>query len=125
MGRDLSLYLPGLSPTLAFASLSVKPTLLSLFETFILAVSPVYLRSALKAILLALLPGLEDETSEEYERTYVILNKFRAVVGLEKDPGHEDVLKDQFFWQCLFLTSITSSSRRQGALSYLTRSLPT
>lgn len=126
MGRDLSLYLPGLSPTLAFASLSVKPTLLSLFETFILAVSPVYLRSALKAILLALLPGLEDETSEEYERTYVILNKFRAVVGLEpaKDPGHEDVLKDQFFWQCLFLTSITSSSRRQGALSYLTRSLP-
>lgn len=126
MGRDLSLYLPGLAPTLAFASLSVKPTLLSLFETFILAVSPVYLRSALKAILLALLPGLEDETSEEFERTYVILNKFRAVVGLEpaQDPGHEDVLKDQFFWQCLFLASITSSSRRQGALSYLTRSLP-
>lgn len=122
----MPLYLPGLSPTLSFASLSVKPTLLSLFETFILAVSSVHLRSALKAILLALLPGLEDETSEEFERTYVILNKFRAVVGLEpaQDPGHEDVLRDQFFWQCLFLASITSSSRRQGALSYLTRSLP-
>lgn len=126
LGRDLPLYLPGLSPTLSFASLSVKPTLLSLFETFILAVSPVHLRSALKAIHLALLPGLEDETSEEFERTYVILNKFRAVVGLEaaQDSGHEDVLRDQFFWQCLFLASITSSSRRQGALSYLTRSLP-
>lgn len=122
----MPIYLPGLSPTLSFASLSVKPTLLSLFETFILAVSPVHLRLALKAILLALLPGLEDETSEEFERTYVILNKFRAVVGLEhaQDPGHEDVLRDQFFWQCLFLASITSSSRRQGTLSYLTRSLP-
>lgn len=115
-----------MSPTLSFASLSVKPTLLSLFETFILGVSPVHLRSALKAILLALLPGLEDETSEEFERTYVILNKFRAVVGLEpaQEPEQEDILKDQFFWQCLFLASITSSSRRQGALTYLTRSLP-
>lgn len=126
LGRDLPLYLPGLSPTLSFASLSVKPALLSLFETFILAVSPVNLRSALKAILLALLPGLEDETSEEFERTFVILNKFRAVVGLEpaQDSGLEDGFRDQFFWQCIFLASITSSSRRQGALSYLTRSLP-
>ena len=91
-----------------------------------MVVSPVHLRSALKAILLALLPGLEDENSEEFERTYVILNKFRAVVGLEpaQDSGHESVLRDQFFWQCLFLASITSTSRRQGALSYLTRSLP-
>lgn len=122
----MPLYLPGLSPTLSFASLSVKPALLSLFETFILVVNPIYLRSALKAILLALLPGLEDETSEEFERTFVILNKFRAVVGREPvpDPGHEDGSRDQFFWQCLFLASITSSSRRQGALSYLTRSLP-
>ncbi len=126
MGRDLPLYLPGLSPTLSFASLSVKPALLSLFETFILAVSPVILRSALKAIILALLPGLEDETSDEYERTYVILNNFRAVIGREpaQEPGVEDGSRDQFFWQCLFLASITSSSRRQGALSYLTRSLP-
>ena len=126
LGRDLPLYLPGLSPTLSFASLSVKPTLLSLFETFILAVNPIYLRLAFKAILLSLLPGLEDETSEEFERTLVILNKFRAVVVLEsaQDPEHEDGLRDQFFWQCLFLASITSSSRRQGALSYLTRSLP-
>lgn len=122
----MPLYLPGLSPTLSFASLSVKPTLLSLFESFILALNPITLRSALKAIILALLPGLEDETSEEFERTYVIVNKFRAIVGQEpvEEYGVEDGSRDQFFWQCLFLASITSSSRRQGALAYLTRSLP-
>lgn len=126
MGKDLYLYLPGLSPVLAFASLSVKPALLSIFETFILAISPSYLRSALKAILLALLPGLEEETSEEFERAFVILNKFRAIIGRDptQDSEHEESLRDQLFWQCLFLASITSSTRRQGALSYLTRSLP-
>ena len=126
LSRDLSLWLPGLSPTLSFASLSIKPTLLSLFETFIVSLEPTVLRSALRAIILTLLPGLEDETSEEYERTLVLLNKFRDAVSQNsrKASAQEDVAGDQYFWQSLFLASITSSSRRQGALSYLTRELP-
>ena len=126
LGRDLPLYLPGLSPTLSFASLSVKPALLSLFETFVLALDPVALRPALKAIVLSLLPGLEEETSEEFERTYGILNRLKDVSGLEsgQNPNIVDVSRDQYFWQCMFLASITSSSRRQGVLSYLVRNLP-
>lgn len=122
----MPLYLPGLSPTLSFASLSVKPALLSLFETFILSLDPVALRPALKAIVLSLLPGLEEETSEEFERTYGILNKFKDVSGREsrQDTNILDVSRDQYFWQCMFLASITSSSRRQGVLSYLVRNLP-
>ena len=120
LSRDLSLYLPGLSPTLSFASLSVKPALLSIYETFIVPLNPRILRSAFKAIVLALLPGLEEETSDEFERTFALLNRFRVAVwqGLEKNGG------DQYFWQSLFLSTITSSSRRQGALAYLTRELP-
>ena len=120
LSKDLRLYLPGLSPTLSFASLSVKPAFLSLFETFIVPLNPNILRSALKAIVLALLPGLEEETSEEFERTFALLNRFRGAVGqcLDKNGG------DQYFWQSLFLSSITSSSRRQGALAYLIRELP-
>lgn len=122
----MPLYLPGLSPTLSFASSSVKPALLSLFETFILALDPAALRPALKAIVLSLLPGLEEETSEEFERTYDVLNKFKDVSG--RDSGQNanivDVSRDQYFWQCMFLASITSSSRRQGVLSYLVRNLP-
>ena len=84
------------------------------------------LRSALKAITLALLPGLEEETSEEFERTLSLLNKLRSAVGrgLEHNVGHSNVSGDQYYWQSLFLASITSPSRRQGALAYMIRELP-
>ena len=112
---------------MSFASLSVKPTLLSLFETFISPLDPVLLRSALKAITLALLPGLEEETSEEFERTLSLLNKFRGAVGqgLDRNNLHSSITGDQYYWQSLFLASITSPSRRQGALAYMIRELPT
>jgi len=126
LSRDLPLWLPGLSPTLSFASISVKPALLSLFEIFVVPLNPSILRSALKAIVLALLPGLEEETSEEFERTLLLLNNFRSTVsqGLDIGSTRSDVSGDQYFWQSLFLASITSSSRRQGALAYLIRELP-
>lgn len=126
LSKDLPLWLPGLSPTLSFASLSVKPALLSLFETFIVPLKPSILRSALKAIVLALLPGLEEATSEEFERTLLLLKRFRKTVSQDLDSSvvRSDVSGDQIFWQSLFLASITSSNRRQGALAYLIREFP-
>lgn len=126
LGRDLPYYLPGLSPVLAFASLSVKPHLLSLFDTFIVALDPVALRPALKAILLALLPGLEEESSDEFEQTLVILQRLKEAVAHGEHDGRslQDASGHHFFWQSLFLAAITSPSRRQGALAYLQRHLP-
>lgn len=125
LGRDLPYYLPGLSPVLAFASLSTKPSLLTLFDTFIVALDPAALRPALKAILLALLPGLEEESSEEFERTHDILQRLRKNIAHKQGAnGVQDSSGDQFFWQCLFLAAITSPSRRPGALAYLQRHLP-
>ena len=126
LSKDLPLWLPGLSPTLSFASLSVKPTLLSLFERFIVTLNASILRSALKAIIIALLPGLEEEASEDFERTLLLLGKFRKAISqdLKKTAALEDAAGDQYFWQSLFLTSITSASRRQGVLVYLARELP-
>ena len=126
LSKDLPLYLPGLSPTMAFASLSVKPSLLSLFETFIVPLSASRLRPALKAIILSLVPGLEEEASEEFERTLSLLNRFRSAVGKGEsaDGSISSISGDQYFWQSFFLSSITGSNRRQGAVSYLTRELP-
>ena len=111
---------------MSFASLSVKPSLLSIFETFFLTLGPEALRPALKAIVLALLPGLEEETGEEFERTLNILNRLKDVIGQggKTNTYSLDASGDQYFWQCLFLASITSPSRRQGALAYLVRNLP-
>ena len=87
---------------------------------------PKTLRPALKAVILALLPGLEESTSEEFERTLSLLNAFRDVMAREERvfAGHIDSSGDQYFWQCLFLASITSTIRRPGALAYLNRELP-
>ncbi|KAB8342990.1 hypothetical protein FH972_022584 [Carpinus fangiana] len=126
LGNDLPTYLPGLSSVLSFASLSLHPTFLSVIETHILPLSSSSLRPALKALILALLPGLEDESSEEFERTIHIVDGLRnASSATPKTNGNRiEGLGDEFFWQCLFLATISSRTRRQGALAYLNRRLP-
>lgn len=127
LSRDLALWLPGISPTLSFASLSIKPFLLSLFETFVVPLNPNILRSALKAIVLALLPGLEEETSEEFERTLDLINQLRDAVSQDvgSPSSHREQRGSQYMWQSMFLAAVTSSSRRQGVLAYMGRELPT
>jgi len=87
---------------------------------------PWAIRPALKAILLALLPGLEEETSDDFDPTLRLINKFRDVASQmdTQKVGPETGVNGQYFWQCLFLASITSPSRRSGVLAYLNRYLP-
>lgn len=126
LSHDLPLYLPGLAPTLSFASLSVRSPYLDLLETHFLRIDAKSLRPAMKSIVLALLPGLEDETSEDFDRTLKLVIRFKEAIR----PPHSQVLDnhhssgDDFFWQCFFLACITSQSRRSGALAYLVRFLP-
>ncbi|KAJ5129652.1 Dopey N-terminal [Penicillium bovifimosum] len=125
LSHDLPLYLPGLAPTLTFASLTVRPLFLSLVEGYIVDLEPWAIRPALKAIILALLPGLEEETSDDFEPTLRIINKLRdAASKLETQRTSEAGAPGQYFWQCLFLASITNPSRRLGVLAYLNRHLP-
>lgn len=126
LSRDLPLYLPGLSSTLSFAALSVRTPFLDLLERYFLRLDPRALRPALKAIILGLLPGLEEETSEEFERTLTLLDGFKHSVRSQKgvDLGQHHRSGDEYFWQCFFLAAITSNDRRLGALSYLVRNLP-
>lgn len=126
LSRDLPLYLPGLASTLSFASLSVRTPFLDLLEKYLVNLDARSLRPALKAIILSVLPGLEEETSEEFERTLKLLDGFKHSVrsknGDDLGEGHNSA--DEFFWQCFFLAAITSNTRRLGALAYLIRNLP-
>ena len=105
----------------------MRPLFLSIFEDHILNLDGAALRPALKAIILSLLPGLEDETSEDFERMVSALDRLREAVqdqtndmaDTKSNNGHAS-----HFWQCFFLASITNASRRQGALAFLTRRLP-
>ncbi|KAM0462454.1 hypothetical protein ACHAPV_003931 [Trichoderma viride] len=126
LSRDLPLYLPGLAPTLSFASLSVRSPYLDLLERHFTGIDSRSLRPAMKSIILALLPGLEDETSEDFDRTMRLVGSFKKAIR----PADSITLTEQhatgddFFWQCFFLASVTSHSRRAGALAYLVRNLP-
>ncbi|KAK2022400.1 hypothetical protein LX32DRAFT_194849 [Colletotrichum zoysiae] len=126
LSKDLPLYLPGLASTLSFASLSVRSPFLDLLEHYFLNLDPRSLRPAMKSVVLALLPGLEDETSEDFDRTLRLMDSFKAAIrpadSEELDGPHS--VGDDFFWQCFFLASITGSSRRAGALAYMVRNLP-
>ncbi|KAI1438027.1 putative regulator of reproduction dopa [Xylaria sp. CBS 124048] len=126
LSRDLPLYLSGLAPTLSFASLTVRTRFLDLLEKYLLRVEVGSLRPAMKSIIMALLPGLEDDTSEDFDRTLNLIESFKRVIR----PPNSQLLTDKhstgddFFWQCFFLATITSGSRRPGGLAYLTRNLP-
>lgn len=134
LAANLDIYLPPLVPVLSFASLSIRPLLHSLFEGHILPLNHVILRPATKSIILCLLPGIEDETSEDFDRGLGLLDSLRHIITSPDIVDTTDRTRAAepssssteagFFWQCFFLASITSPSKRQGALVYLTRRLP-
>lgn len=124
ISQHLHAYLPGLSTVLSFASLSVRPGLYSLYEDHLVKLPAGALRPSLKSLLLALLPAIEEETSEDFDRAFGIVETIQSRFT-DKDcerPGSHEYAG--YFWQCLFLCVVTCPSRRLGALNYLARKLP-
>ncbi|OLL25389.1 Protein dopey [Neolecta irregularis DAH-3] len=112
LGRELHIWTPGLVPLFTYASISVRPHLLTLFEQHYIALGT-YLRPCAKSLLLALLPAIEEETGEFFERTFACVDGIRTALD-----------DDAYFWQNIWLTIISASGRRQGALVYLSRKMP-
>jgi Dopey, N-terminal len=73
LARDLPLYAGGLFPLFSYSATSLKPALLSLYESQFLPLGP-SLSPLLDGLVLAILPGLEDESSEFYERSVALLD---------------------------------------------------
>jgi len=112
LSSDLALWTPGLTPVLSYASLTLKPHYLDLLERFYLPIGTA-LRPALKALILALLPGIDEEGGEYFDKTLTLIDAIR-----------NEVQDDAYFWQCALLATITAPARRQGALAFLGRRLP-
>lgn len=109
--RDLQVWSSGLFPFFQYASTSVKPAVLDLYETFYLPLGE-KLRPVGKALSLALLPGLEEETGDYFDRVMAIMDKVSESIG------------PQFLFQCLFLILITNALARPAAVNYLAKRLP-
>ncbi|THG95919.1 hypothetical protein EW026_g5825 [Hermanssonia centrifuga] len=109
--RDLALWSSGLFPFFEYAATSVKPTLLGLFDTHYLPLQG-GLRPAMKAFILALLPGLEEETGEFFDKVLNLLDRLSGTVS------------PSFFLQNVWLIMLTSPSARGTSINYLSRRLP-
>ena len=108
--RDLSVWTPGLLPFFQFASMTVKPIVLNIIELHYLPLGQ-DLRPIAKPMQLALLPGLEEETSEHFERVLRLLDKIRDSIG------------QPFFLQNLWMILISVPAARLPSLHYLSRRL--
>ncbi|GAA5879237.1 hypothetical protein JCM8547_003940, partial [Rhodosporidiobolus lusitaniae] len=109
--RDLPAWSSGLFPFFQYAATSVKPIVLNLYERFYLPLQE-SLRPATKAFILALLPGLEEETGEWFGKVAALLDRLSGTVS----PA--------FFFQNVWLVLITAPTSRIPALNYLARRLP-
>ncbi|KZO91887.1 hypothetical protein CALVIDRAFT_601960 [Calocera viscosa TUFC12733] len=109
--RDLQIWSSGLFPFFQSAATSVRPTLLNIYDTHYLPLQG-QLRPVMKAFILALLPGLEEETSEFFDKVLTLLDRLSGTVS----PA--------FFLQNLWLVLLTTPSARSSALNYLSRRLP-
>ncbi|XP_066215039.1 protein dopey-1 isoform X3 [Saccopteryx leptura] len=105
LAKDLFLYSSGLFPLLANAAMSVKPTLLSLYELYYLPLGKT-LKPGLQGLLTGILPGLE-EGSEYYERTNTLLEKVAAAVD------------QSAFYSALWGSLLTSPAVRLPGITYV------
>ena len=128
MQRDLALWSSGLFPFFEYAATAVKPTVLNLFDTHYLPLQA-GLRPVTKSFILALLPGLEEETGEYYDKVRdslsTVFTKTRAFVQvlslLDRLAG---TVSQSFFFQNIWLAILTTPRARGPSLSYLSRRLP-
>ncbi|KAI1794036.1 Dopey, N-terminal-domain-containing protein [Ganoderma leucocontextum] len=109
--RDLALWSSGLFPFFEYAATAVKPTVLNIFDTHYLPLQA-SLRPVTKSFILALLPGLEEETGEYYDKVLALLDRLAGTVS------------QSFFFQNIWLAMLTTPRARGPALSYLSRRLP-
>lgn len=107
LALDLPLYAGGLFPLYSYSATSLKPALLSLYESQFLPLGP-SLSPLLDGFVLAILPGLEDESSEFYERSVALLD---SVALAAKDSA--------MFCRALWRALLLSPSMRLPAASYI------
>lgn len=97
LSRDLPLYAGGLFPLMSYSATSLKPTLLSLYESHFIPLGSA-LVPVLDGFVLAILSGLEDETSEYFSRSEAMLESLASAVSDDENFGRA-------LWRALLLST--------------------
>ncbi|KAG0266708.1 hypothetical protein DFQ27_009484 [Actinomortierella ambigua] len=102
-GKTLEVY--------AYIFKTIGPQLLDIYEEYYLPLRE-RLKPCLKSFIIGLLPGLDEEGSEFFDRVLGLLDNLRRAVD------------EAFFFQCMWLIMISSAQHRGPALNYISRRMP-
>ncbi|XP_021360674.1 protein dopey-1-like isoform X2 [Mizuhopecten yessoensis] len=105
LAQDLFIYSAGLFPLLGHAAMSVKPTLLTVYERHFIGLGR-HIKPGLNGLLLGLLPGL-DEGAEYYDRTNGLLEDFC------------ESAEPEYFYTCMWECVMSCPSVRLPAITFL------
>jgi galactitol-specific phosphotransferase system IIB component len=117
LSKDLFLYSSGLFPLLANAALSVKPVLLSMYETYFLPLRT-QLKPCLIGLLIGILPGLEDG-SDFYQRSFNLLKNICIAQSDAPVLLSTMIADDKYFYTCLWSAIVSQSSIRFPAIQFI------
>jgi hypothetical protein len=109
---NLRVWSSGLLPFFQYASTALRSTVLELYETYYITLPAASLRVVSKALILSVLPGLEEEAGDHYERV------MRLLIAISNSVG--DVL---FFKEVLHAMVVTPGNRL-AVLNYLAARIP-
>ncbi|KAJ3234832.1 hypothetical protein HDU81_001102 [Chytriomyces hyalinus] len=111
LAEDLPLWSYGLFPFLQNAAMSVKPILLQIYNRHYLNLGS-RIKPSLKGLILALLPGLEEEGNEFFDPVMKMFDTLMVNLGTP------------YFLHCMGLAVISGNRVRGAAMNYLLRRLP-
>ena len=89
----------------------MQPVLLQLYDRFLLPLGPALLPS-INALIVSLLPGLEEEQGESFAPTLQLMDGLGVIAGFQR------------YFRILFLAVVQYPSGRLAALNLLLRRLP-
>eukprot|EP01094_Clydonella_sp_ATCC50884_P023658 TRINITY_DN5731_c0_g2_i1.p1 TRINITY_DN5731_c0_g2~~TRINITY_DN5731_c0_g2_i1.p1 ORF type:complete len:1753 (+),score=537.61 TRINITY_DN5731_c0_g2_i1:137-5395(+) len=111
LARDIGLFCMGIFPLFQHAATQVKPVILKIYEIHFLPLGSA-LAPCLSGLIMSLLPGLEEENGEFYDRCRKLLDYISKKTS------------SQLFFRALWKCVMVSSTIRLPAISYLTQRLP-
>lgn len=113
LAQECNIWIPGILPLMSYASMSVRSTLIEVYDTFLVQLPSTTLQVIIRPLLASLFPGIDDESSEFLPLTLSLIETLQ-----------KNLDDDSLFWQTCFLIMTSNKDRRLGALVWLTKKFP-
>ncbi|EDO18228.1 hypothetical protein Kpol_543p58 [Vanderwaltozyma polyspora DSM 70294] len=113
LATECNIWIRGILPLMAYATMSVKLPLIELYEKYLINLPSSTLKLIVKPLIASLLPGIDDESSEFQPSVLNLLDEFKTRLN-----------DDSIFWQSFFLVMISNKEHRLGGLVLLTKTFP-